>query len=157
MAFKMVPKGLGNNSYGESPSSENEKKKYSPTGEMKQIPGSDNPKNFTKEGLGLFGFLSGGASKQIVGLLGKLKGFKSIKSGGKTTGIVELPSGKWTNSIKGVTSTPQKIKEGYVGQVLKHGFEKTKALRDAGVKSTKDLRYADKSWTPSAIKKNQPK
>jgi hypothetical protein len=106
MAFKMVPKGLGKNSYGESPSSE--KKKYSPTGEMKQIPGSDNPENFKKEGLGLFGFLSGGASKQIVGLLGKLKGFKSIKSGGKSTGIVELPGGKWTNSIKGVTSTPKK-------------------------------------------------
>jgi len=107
MAFKMTPKGLGNNSYGESPSSEKEKK-YKPTGEMKQIPGSDNPENFKKEGMGLFGFLSGGASKQIVGLLGKLKGFKSIKSGGKTSGIVELPNGKWTNSIKGVMSTPKK-------------------------------------------------
>ena len=106
MAFKMVPKGLGNNSYGESPSSE--KKKYSPTGEMKQIPGSDNPKNFKKEGLGLFGLLSGGATKQITSLIGKLRGFKSIKSGNKTTGIVELPDGKWTNSIKGVTSSTKK-------------------------------------------------
>ena len=45
----------------------------------------------------------------------------------------------------------------YVGQVLKHGFKKTKTLREVGVKSTKDLRYADKSWTPHLIKKNSPK
>jgi len=108
MAFKMVPKGLGNNSYGESPSSENEKKKYSPTGEMRQIAGSDNPKNFKKEGLGFFGLLSGGAAKQITSLIGQLRGFKAIKSGKKTTGIVELPDGKWTNSIRGVTSATKK-------------------------------------------------
>jgi hypothetical protein len=125
MAFKMVPKGLGNNSYGESPSSENEKKKYSPTGEMRQIAGSDNPKNFKKEGLGFFGLLSGGAAKQITSLIGKLRGFKPIKSGNKTTGIVELPDGKWTNSIKGVTSTP---KPGYGIDQYKYANTKGKSV-----------------------------
>jgi hypothetical protein len=105
MAYKMKPKGLGNNSYGELPSSK--KKKYSPTGKMKQIPGSDNPKNFKKEGLGFFGLLSGGASRQIAGLIGKLRGFKQIKHGGKTM-VVELPDGKWTNSIQGVLSASKK-------------------------------------------------
>lgn len=61
--------------------------------------------------------------------------------------------GKGLKSFTGIA----KGAKNYVGQVLKHGFKKTTALRNAGVKSTKDLRYADKSWTPSAIKKNQPK
>ncbi len=40
-------------------------------------------------------------------------------------------------------------------QYAKHGANKTIALRNAGVKSSKDMRYADKSWTASAIKNNQ--
>jgi len=43
----------------------------------------------------------------------------------------------------------------YVGQVLKHGFKKTKTLREVGVKSTKDLRYADKGWSSDKILKNE--
>ena len=42
-------------------------------------------------------------------------------------------------------------------QYAKHGASKTIALRNAGVKSSKDMRYADKSWTASAIKNNQGK
>lgn len=42
-------------------------------------------------------------------------------------------------------------------QYAKHGASKTIALRNAGVKSSKDMRYADKSWTASAIKNNTTK
>ena len=42
-------------------------------------------------------------------------------------------------------------------QLSKHGASKTVALRNAGVTSAKDMRYADKSWTASAIKNNKTK
>tara|TARA_R100000234_G_C4989239_1_gene174717 strand:- start:167 stop:1159 length:993 start_codon:yes stop_codon:yes gene_type:complete len=57
---------------------------------------------------------------------------------------------------KGVSTLVKGVKN-FVGQLTKHGFKKTKTLRQAGIKSTEDLRYADKSWTPHLIKKNEPK
>jgi hypothetical protein len=170
MAYKMKPKGMGNNSYGMMPSNNK------PKGKMAKIKGAGERR--VVGGSGFIGYLGGGAAKLGMKIAAKLTGHTAVKSGSKVYGYEK--GGKMTNTFKGLfnksvkdkpaygidqykyantkgRASVQKIKEGYVGQVLKHGFKKTTALRNAGVKSTKDLRYADKSWTPSAIKKNQPK
>jgi len=60
--------------------------------------------------------------------------------------------------IGGAAKTATKIFSAFSNagkQYAKHGASKTIALRNAGVTSAKDMRYADKSWTASAIKNNQ--
>jgi hypothetical protein len=56
--------------------------------------------------------------------------------------------------IGGAAKTATKIFSAFSNagkQYAKHGASKTIALRNAGVTSAKDMRYADKSWTASAI------
>ena len=141
-SFQMSPKGHGGQGYammGSKPKRNGKMVKIKGAGERRVVGGS-----------GFIGYLGGGAAKLGMKALAKLTGHKAVKAGGKVYGYEK--GGKMTNSFRGLFSG-----DGFVGQVAKHGFSKTIALRNAGIKSTKDLRYADKGWTPSAIKKNQRK
>lgn len=99
MAYKMKPKGTGNNSYGMMPSNNKPKNK------MVTIPGAGERR--VVGGAGLFGYLAGGASKLAMHGLAKATGHAALKSGGKTYGY-SLKGGKLTNSLKGILNNIKK-------------------------------------------------
>jgi len=128
MAYKMKPKGMGNNSYGMMPSNSKPKTK----GKMKKIPGSDNPKNYVRGGAGGLGFLGSGAAKLGMKVIAKLTGHKAVKAGGKVYGYEK--GGKMTNSFKGLFNKSVKDKPAY--GIDQYKYANTKG-RDA-VKRIKD-------------------
>jgi len=130
MAYKMKPKGMGNNSYGMMPSNSK------PKGKMKKIPGSDDPKNYVRGGAGGLGFLGSGAAKLGMKVIAKLTGHKAVKAGGKIYGYEK--GGKMTNSFKGLFNKSVKDKPAY-------GIDQYKYAKSA--KSKKELAIAKKGIT----------
>lgn len=171
-SFMMKPTGMGQQGYAMNGSDPKKKKPIiskTTQGEIRQAPSKATQlfrkiKNTPAGSPGAIGFakkiVQFGAVLAPVPALGKVKAVKKIgtafsnasKQYMAKAGVGGSNIGSAAKQIKSAISNSN------IGsaakQVSQFGFKKTKALRKQGITSTKDLRYADKSWTASKINAN---
>lgn len=136
MAYKMKPKGIGNNSYGMMPSNSKPKTKGKATRSdiRKFIQGAGERR--VVGGSGFIGYLGGGAAKLGMKIFARLTGHKAVKAGSKVYGYEK--GGKMTNSFKGLVNKSVKDKPAY-------GIDQYKYAKTTGksvVKRIKNKNYA---------------
>lgn len=104
MAFKLnigdKPSDSNNFSQRDQKTMNTSRANFDRSGEIAQIPGSDNPANYRKQGSGLLTFIGGAAGKVAMKVASKLTGHTAVKSGNKVYGYEK--GGKMTNTFKGL-------------------------------------------------------
>tara|TARA_R100001460_G_scaffold1120_1_gene4488 strand:- start:1442 stop:2131 length:690 start_codon:yes stop_codon:yes gene_type:complete len=179
-SFMMKPTGMGQQGYAMNGSDPKKKKPIiskTTQGEIRQAPSKATQlfrkiKNTPAGTPGAIGFakkiVQFGAVLAPVPALGKVKAVKKIgtafsnaaKQYRSKAGVGGSNIGSAAKQIKSAISGSNIVIGNTISaakQVQKFGFKKTKALRKQGITSTKDLRYADKSWTAPKINANVKK
>ena len=136
MAYKMKPKGMGNNSYGMMPSNNK------PKGKMAKIKGAGERR--VVGGSGFIGYLGGGAAKLGMKIAAKLTGHTAVKTGSKVYGYEK--GGKMTNTFKGLFNKSVKDKPAY--GIDQYSYAKTK-----GRASVEAIKKGYPSVDPNLLKK----